>query len=473
MAMKRAFHPVVARAARRFGRDRRGNYGTMLAFVAPVLLLGAGLGVNVAQVSTARSNLLAALDSAITSTARDISVGIIKPEDAETTINAFLIANGVRSFSERGRITLDSVVIDRFRKTVMAEASVDVDVAFPLFGVSSTQKVSTASAARYSDRKIEVAMVLDVTGSMQKKGNTDKIGDLKGAAKDAVETLLAGNKYSADRVRVALVPYAEAVNVGSTLAKAVVFQEKNNGPVPPRNWTRPSTLDDNCATERKLQNGKADLSDDGPETVREHVTTGSNGRTTRYNYNALVNRDDWLGSCPSASLIPLTSDKTKLDTAINGFKASGYTAGGIATQWGYYMLSPKWRKAIVDAKLGDGPADHDPDKIAKIAILMTDGEFNTAFPEVTRERDVNSQTTRSSNNAKALCTAMKNDGMEIFTIGFALPSSEGAAARSVLRDCASPDTALTKHFYDAATGDELRKAFREIVHNIERLALTQ
>ena len=55
------------------------------------------------------------------------------------------------------------------------------------------------------------------------------------------------------------------------------------------------------------------------------------------------------------------------------------TAGGIAAQWGYYMLSPEWRDAIKAAGMGGGPADHDPKKVAKVAILMTDGQFNTAF----------------------------------------------------------------------------------------------
>ena len=32
--------------------------------------------------------------------------------------------------------------------------------------------------------------------------------------------------------------------------------------------------------------------------------------------------------------------------------------------------------------LGDGPADHDERKISKVAILMTDGQFNTAFAGV-------------------------------------------------------------------------------------------
>ncbi len=442
---------TFTRTLRRFCRDRRGNYGMMMAALAPMLLLGVGFGINIAQVSTARSNLLAALDSAVTSTARDISVGVIKPDEAESIIRAFLIANGQRSFSQGDRITLENVVIDKFRKTVMAQASVVVDVAFPLFGADNVQKVTTESAAMYSDRKIEVAMILDVTGSMS--GN--KIKNLQTAATAAVEALLSGNKHTPDRVRVSLVPYAEAVNVGGALAKATVYQEEKNGPnVPPPGWKSPSKLADNCATERKLENGSPDLSDDGPD---KQVLNKSG----KYYYK-LVNRDYDLktSTCPSASVVALTTDEAKLKTAINAFKANGMTAGGIATQWGYYMLSPNWRNAISKAGLGPGPADHDPSKVGKIAILMTDGEFNTVYAG-----------SNSSTNARNLCTRMKQDGIEVFTIGFALPANQNSAARTVLTNCASPDTALTKHFYDAATGDELKKAFQDIVRNIEQLAL--
>jgi len=468
-----AVKSVLGRAARRFARDRRGNYGIMMAVLAPMLLLGAGFGVNIAQLSTARSNLLAALDSAVTSTARDITIGVIEAKDAKPTVEAFLIANGQRAFSRGARITLDKVVTDPFRKTVMAQASVVVDVAFPLFGAANRQTITSVSEARYSDRKIEVAMVLDVTGSMAI--GRDKIGELKAAAKVAVEALLDGNKHSADRVRVALVPYAQSVNVGEKLAKAAVFYEEGNGPVPPKGWTAPSRRNDYCATERKMQDGAPDYSDAAPDSKR----TARDSAGKSYEYKALVNRDGRLvrdrvntRECPAAALVPLTSDKAALDGVINSFSADGVTAGGVAMQWGYYMLSPNWRATISAAGLGAGPADPDPDKIAKIAILMTDGEFNTAFAAVpASQKPQMDQQNRSSTNAKAICKAMRKDGVEVFTIGFALPAREGAAAREVLKDCASPDTALTKHFYEATTGDELKKVFGDIVRNIERLAL--
>lgn len=459
-----AVKSVFGEAVRRFGRDRRGNFGMMMALLTPMLLLGAGFGINIAQVSNARSNLLAALDSAVTSTARDLTTGVIKEEDARANLEAFLFANGARSFSRLDKLKLDDVVLDRHRKTVEAKASVTVDVVFPLFGAANVQTISTESAARYSDRKIEVVMMLDVTGSMRKSGKTDKIGDLKAAATVAVEALLDGNKHSPGRIRVALVPYAASVNAGALADKTVFIEQKGGPNLPPTGWTppEPESRVDNCATERKLENGNADLSDDAPDTDRWNSKT-------KANYKALVHRDDRLDNetttkCPAAAIVPLTTDEEALKEVIDSFVADGNTGGSIATQWAYYMLSPNWRDVIVDAGLGDGPADHNPEKIGKIAILMTDGEYNRAYAGSS-----SSMTTNSQNNARNLCTRMKNDGIEIFTVGFALQKS--GAARTTMSNCASPDTPLTKHFYDAATGDELKTAFRDIVRNIERLAL--
>src|SRR5690606_29275242 len=172
----------------------------------------------------------------------------------------------------------------------------------------------------------------------------------------------------------------------------------------------------------------------------------------------------------------LTADQGALLDSIGKFKASGYTAGAIAVQWTYYMLSPKWRGAIKTAKLGDGPADHDQRKISKVAILMTDGQFNTAFAGVSR--NFNSQDSKARQSAETICRNMKDDKIEIFTIGFDLDNTdmsrqEREAAKSVLRNCATADSSGIKHYFEASTGEELDNALQEIISNTERLALTQ
>ena len=88
------------------------------------------------------------------------------------------------------------------------------------------QRVTASTTALYSDKTVEVAMMLDVTGSMaaNRSAKTDKIGDLRDAASTAVDNLL--DKATSDpnnpRVRVAIVPYAEAVNTGGLAGQVFV-----------------------------------------------------------------------------------------------------------------------------------------------------------------------------------------------------------------------------------------------------------
>lgn len=465
----RQFRGSVGRRMGGFIRDRQGNFAVMFGAVVTVLAVAVGFGVDTVQLFNAKAALRAAVDAAVTSTARDLTTGVIKPADADRMVNAFLSANGNGGTLSADSVVLDSLVVNQTAKTVEATAHVDVALFFPLFGMDKTQRVTNTSAAIYSDKSVEVAMMLDITGSMRRTWTKDKIGDLQAAASFAVEELLKANIDGIKpRVRVAIVPYAEAVNAGK-LAETTVFVEKAGGSNLPPTTDSPiqvsaSSTPDNCATERKMPDGTADFTDYSPLATRLNKQNKP--------YYAKVNRDDRLSVCPQAALIPLTADKQKLLDTIEDFKADGVTAGGIAAQWGYYMLSPNWRAAIRNAALGDGPADYNARKVAKVAILMTDGQFNTAFADVDGQPQ-NRQGAKAREYAENICANMKTSGISVFTIGFDLPAGEASEARGVLKDCASRDTGSMRHFYDVSTGPELKAAFAEIVRNTERLALTK
>jgi len=489
---------AVARKLRVFGKERSGSFGILMAMVLAVVTLSAGFGVNLAQLYNVRSGLKNALDAAVTSTARDITIGKITTDEAQEWVERFLNANGDEALMGGDSPVLDRLTIDKTKGTIQVAAHVDVDLYFPLFGLSNERRVTNVSGAVYADKKIEVAMMLDVTGSMGKTRTTDKIGDLKDAAAKAVEAMLKYQDPKNPRVRVALVPYASGVNVDA-LASNIYAEKSGKSDLPPaandsviggkKNTTELPPFGtyvskvgaasafprkDNCATERKDKDGKPDFTDDAPDTVR----LNKDGKK----YYALVNRDDRLGGsnmneCPDAKIVPMTADEDALLDSIEKFKADGFTAGAIAIQWTYYMLSPKWRNAIKTAKLGDGPADHDQRKISKVAILMTDGQFNTAFAGVSGD-DFNGQGSKTRLNAEAICKNMKDDKIEIFTIGFDLDNkdmdkAERDAAKGVLKKCATQDTSAIKHYYEASTGEDLNNAFQEIISNTERLALTQ
>lgn len=453
---------TIVKTAQALRRDRRGNFGMMMAVVAPLLALSAGYGLNVAQMTSVRSNLLAALDSAVTSTARDLTTGVIAEKDAREMVEAFLHANGGRAFVDADRITLDSLVVDKARGTVSAEASVLLDVAFPLFGAANQQTITVQSASLYSDKKIEIAMMLDVTGSMEKKGKVDKLGDLQKAATNAVNLLLKNPDVSKPRIRIALVPYANSVNVGSSIAKQAVFVESkaserkeapgNTDPKAASTSKRP----DNCATERK---GDFRYSNRGPEA-------------------SMVNRDFLIDAyaknystpvCPATPIVPLTGSAKSLTDAIGDFVAVGGTAGHIGVQWTWYMLSEPWKNTLPKEA---APAKQDAARVAKYAILMTDGEFNLGYDGAKDVDELygNKAKARSMPHAKRLCKEMRDDGIEVFTIGFKLDDND---ARDVMKSCASPDSSSVRHYFDTANGDELNAAFLEIARNIERLALTR
>jgi Flp pilus assembly protein TadG len=470
----------VTRAVGRFSGDRRGNFAVAAAFCSSVLALAAGFGVNTAQSYQVKMALRDALDAAVTSTARDLTTGVIKEADVRASVERFLLANGDTRFMTGDSFVLDGIVVDKAAKTVEATASARVELAFGLFR-EKTPRVVVESAAIYSDKRVEIAMMLDVTQSMEAntRQRTDKIGDLIDAATNAVNLAMDQNRDPKNpRVRIALVPYADAVNVGA-LADQAVFREASGGSNLPQPLDAPiaasASTPDNCATERKLRDGSADFSDDGPFAVR----LNDQGK----DYYAKVNRDDRLSTknCPNAELVPLTADRDKLVESIADYEAVGVTAGAIGIQWTYYMLSPRWRDVIVNADLGKGPANHAPNKTVKVAILMTDGQFNTAYAGIKdgnafRVSDAGAK--KSSAYSERLCDNMKADGIQVFTVGFDLNNASMSAdarakAKAVLKDCASPDTSALKHYFEASTGAELDAAFSEIISNTERLALTR
>ncbi|MHB2267726.1 TadE/TadG family type IV pilus assembly protein [Aliihoeflea sp. PC F10.4] len=448
----------VWKSAERFAADKRGNFAILMGVALSVLATGAGFGVNTAQLFNAKSSLQNALDAAVTSTARDLTTGVIREEDARVSVEAFLTANGAGSFARQG-VTLDDVIVDRRAKTVDATATVNVPLAFPLFGAEPVRQVGARTAAVYSDQKVEVAMMLDVTGSM----DGWKLRELKAAANIAVETLLGGQRAGQERVRVSIVPYANSVNAG-LLAESSVFVERSMADrkaAPANTAARTVAMrPDNCATERK--DARYRYSDAGPEYSminRDYLID---------DFIRYYDRNVKSRTCPTTALVPLTSDRSTLNKAIDSFKAVGGTGGHIGIQWTWYMLSERWAGVL--------PAVSRParvtDNVRKYAILMTDGEFNLSYFDASHHDQVyNGNGKRQTRDAAVrLCREMKAQGIEIFTIGFDLRDSN---ARNTMRDCASAGSQTRRYFYDVATGDELKTAFLEIAGTIESLYVSR
>ena len=124
------------------------------------------------------------------------------------------------------------------------------------------------------------------------------------------------------------------------------------------------------------------------------------------------------------------------------------------------MLSPNWAN-IWPADCT--PAAYGTAKLRKIAMLVTDGVYNTL--QAHSYGDNSSQAETARNQAVELCSKMKDKGIGIYTVGFQLDNDK---AKTMLSSCATS----TDHNYSAANGDQLEQAFRDIALKIAFLRLT-
>ena len=167
-------------------------------------------------------------------------------------------------------------------------------------------------------------------------------------------------------------------------------------------------------------------------------------------------------------MTPLKNDKAAILAKIQGLSLGGGTAGHVGTAWAYYFLSPEWNNVMPSA--ANQAAAYGTEKLKKIAILMTDGEYNRprdskglADSDDLAGAAVNGQT--SAQQAVQLCTKMKEDGIEVYTVGFDLGDNQTAI--NTLASCASG----TDHAYVATDGTALKAAFRDIAIKLTELHL--
>ena len=172
-----------------FAADKSGQYAMLFALCSSALMISVAISVDYARLVSARSQLTSALDAAVTSTARDITRGKIEKIEATKIVQAFLEANLDGKRLTKDNVHLTDVTLDPVTNELSASARADVDMMFPVMNNPKVQPVNVKIGALYSERKVEVSMVLDVTGSMNESvGKSTKIAELKIAAKSAVKS---------------------------------------------------------------------------------------------------------------------------------------------------------------------------------------------------------------------------------------------------------------------------------------------
>jgi Flp pilus assembly protein TadG len=445
-------------------RDREGSVAIVFALTSFVVLSMVGGAIDYGRAVTARDQMQNAVDAATLAAARvwqtekDLALAEEKallyfqrnkPRAATSAVTGFTADLAANTITLEATATVPTPFIAAsVGMGRMIGVKFDVEN-FSLYARSQAQLAVGGNA----EQNLEISLMLDVTGSM----GGQKLSDLKDAAKDLIDIVVWDDQshYSS---RVALAPFSERVNAGPyasamTGLPATRQVTKTSGKGKNKTTTTTTQYLVTCTTDRW---GVAQHRDDAPAATPDTFV----GPYQPGNGNS-PNVDDQYASSPdcprpSAEIMPLSRDKAALKARIDSFVADGYTAGALGTETAWYLISPKWA-GIWPAE--SRPAEYGAEKTQKIAVLMTDGEYNYYRGQYWSSAAV-------SAFAKNTCRTMKEAGVTVYTIGFQLDSSR---ARDVLADCATD----ASKFYDAEDGAALRQAFRDIALQIAKLRLSQ
>ena len=417
---------------RRFQRDENGSVAVIFGLVSVAVVMFCGVAIDLGRASHSNTRLSQALDAAALAAAKGIRLEGLSDDQAKVLATHVFNENMAKT-SGRWTNLKSPLNVNLDRATWTAQVDIDAAVPTAFAGIVGVKELPLhkSAVAIFDIKDIEVSVQLDLTGSMCNP--CSKIAALRSASADLIDILLP-DSGTTNKVRVALAPFSQTVNAGA-LAKAV-SHNTSTGCVYESNAVDPNT-------------------DAAPNAV-----------------NYLKN----AGACPVSgsgtklpAVVPLTSDKQVLKNEVANYETYSYTAGQLGTSWAWYTLSPNWASVMPSASK---PVTYNDGKTAKIAILMTDGVYNTVNG-VGDGSNVGPLSTDSQNRAKAMCDNMKKAGITIYTVGFDIAQISNTIAEAnaikTLTHCASS----ADKFYQATNSAELTGAFHSIANHIMSLRVSQ
>ncbi|TDH59601.1 hypothetical protein E2C06_26520 [Dankookia rubra] len=564
---------------RRLGR--RGTIAVMVALLAVPLIGMVGIATDGARAWLLRSRMHTALDAAALAGARNIS---LTPAERDAEVAAMFWTNfgmgstgytpakatgqAWRGFLDASTTLDPPLVADSSTMRVSARAVLDTTFARVL-GVR-TLTVAASAEARRADMGMELALVLDVTGSMGSNLTPSPIGSattngtnidaLRLAASDLVN-ILYGTRTTVPNLWVSVVPYTTTVNIAPQRTGWLDPGSRDLTRYAPRGWT-------GCIEARAATGNDQTDAPPGTEPFKPFFWTSTLGKYTVKN-GAVPGDNDWAASltgtngisemyqdirennntgpnsgCPQVPILPLTASKASVLNRIMALRSTfrGGTMHNVGLQAGWFTLSPRWRGLWTTGTLDAGadtspatlPLNYKTQYMQKVVVLMTDGQANWndwggGAPGDCSDTSTNNAATPAgapplrplgcpksgypgnvtvavgappiqdaagNNNSdysgygrrlenrlgiaqpltaarmtaelngrmSNLCTAMKQQGIIVYTVTFNLTDT---ATQGLFRGCASqPD-----YWFNSPTQADLRNAFRQIGSQLANLRL--
>jgi Flp pilus assembly protein TadG len=427
----------LGRLLSRFVRNRDAGVAPMLALAALPLFGFVGASVDYSRAASARTAMQAALDASALMLSKDAPT-LSAPNLAQKANDNFKAA-----FTRPE--AYDVAVASEFSQpaqgsfTLKLSASAKVNTVFSKLLGHSTIALSASSEVLWGMKKLNLALVLDNTGSM---ASSAKMTNLKTAAHNLLTTLQNAAKAPGD-VKIAIVPFATDVNAGTSNVNATWIDwtdwEAVNGTCSNNYYSTKSS----CQSHGKIWTPKPHSAWNGCVYDRDQNNDVAN-TPTGAGSPATLFRAHQADNCPTA-MMPLTEDWVALNAKIDQMTPAGNTNVTIGLAWGFQLISP------VAPFNAPAPATD----LDKVIILMTDGE-NTQNRWSSSSSAIDARTSKACDNVKAA-------NIKLYTVRVI----DGDAA--LLKGCASkPDM-----FYDVQQAVQLNSAFNSIAQNLANLRITK
>ncbi len=353
----------------KFQKDEEGSIIIFSLFMFAMMLMIGGLAVDVMRAEYQRTEIQYTADRCALSAS-----GLSQQLPAEDVVTDCFQKAGlgwlnptvvVDQSQNSKKVTI--LLPDPKIKTIFL--AVDWSKVFNVAGGGAVEYLNTPAVAAAIDgvQKVEVSLVLDVSGSMHNSSASGrrKIEDLQIAAKQFVDALLVDAPHP-DTYSISIVPYSFQVNAGSALLNNMNVSSEHTY----SNCVDWTTSEYNTtAVDQSVELRRA-----GFVAVRSY---------NRHHYQNL-SASHWLWNCPTASdrqILPLSGDLTTLHDYIDALSPTGNTSTEMGIKWGAALLDPSM-KPVVDDMITDGtvdpmfsgrPNNYGEEGILKVIVAMTDG----------------------------------------------------------------------------------------------------
>lgn len=513
----------LRRALRRLADDG-GNVAITVAFAMVPLAIGTLGAIDLARGASAKVQLQDALDAAALGAARSSANS---PDTLQAAGERLLRQN--LALGGDFELVSSSFTFGPDNK-VLARAQVRVEPYVAGLAGVNNMDIAAATEVVRAGMQLEIALVLDNTGSMNQN---NKLYHLKTAAKafvTAMETAAEGNTVP-NSIKISLVPFSHTVRVDSDAYRNAAWIDQN-GSSPINNeifptatgtqWANRFTLFSQLGTSWRgcVESRQApyDIQDTPPTTgatlftpyfapdepdypaewygtkfANSYVddrTSSTNWRVRQGNLTKYVNTKG-LGTskgpnagCGLRPIIRLTTDFDRLRDAVDDLVADGSTNIPMGLVWGWHTLAPM-------APFPDG-VPYLTEKHKKIVVLMTDGENTILYKDtpngsdysgvgharqgrvldpagrpITESSSQRERTAALDDRLLKLCANMKAPAKDIEIYAIRVEVSSGSS--SVLQTCASS----ADHYYDVQNAADMTMAFQSIAGQIAALHLSR